>query len=137
MKYNVGLTHLKGKDNVIAHTLSHVSLLNPETADKDDYNVIPVHYIMSEVSAMEFKLERVRVVTKADLVTSQLKHQILERWPDARRRVPESIHSSWNYRDEMISKAHKLVIPVTQKHEFLKDLHIDHLREGKTLFRAR
>ena len=33
----------------------------------------------------------------------------------------------------LIFKAHKLVIPVSQKHEFLKDLHVGHLGEEKTL----
>ena len=75
-KYDVKLKYLKGKDNAIADAFSCVSLLEPETADKDDFDTIPVHMIMSEVSAMESQLERVRMAMQADPVLSQLKHQI-------------------------------------------------------------
>ena len=56
--------------------------------------------------------------------------------------IPERSHPFWNYRDELavedwlIFKANKLVIPESQKHKFIKDLHIGHLGEKKTLFRA-
>ena len=48
----------------------------------------------------------------------------------------------WNYRDELsvedglIFKAHMVMIPASQKHEFLKDLLIGHLWEN-TLIRVR
>ena len=67
---------------------------------------------------------------------------MFQEWPNVRS-VPESIHPFWNYRDELavedglIFKAHKLVIPSSQKHEFLKDLHVDHLGEEETPLRAR
>ena len=83
-----------------------------KAADKDNFDVIPVHHIMSEVSAMEFQLGRVRVVTQADPILSQLKHQIFQGWQDVRRSVPESIYPFGNYRDELaiedgfIFKAH-------------------------------
>ena len=139
-KYNVELTYLKGKDNVIADALCCVSSWKPEAADKDD--IIPVHHITSEVSAIESQLERVRVVTHADPVLSQLKHQIFQGWPYVQRHFLESIHLFWNYRDELvvkdglIFKAHKLVIRESQIYEFLKDLHVGYFREEKTLRRA-
>ena len=49
----------------------------------------------------------------------------------------------WKYRDEqvgeegLIFKAHKLVIPASQKHKFLKDSHVGHLGQEKTLIRVR
>ena len=141
MKYDVKLMYLKDKDNVITDTLNHVSPLEPEAVDKDDFDTLPVHDITSEVSAMESKLGTVRVATQADPVLNQLKQQLFQRWPDARRSVPESIHQFWSYRDEpavedgLIFKAHKLVIPASQRHGFLKDLHIGHLGEEKILLR--
>ena len=49
----------------------------------------------------------------------------------------------WNYREELaiedglIFKAHRLVIPTSQRAEYLKDLHACQLEEEKTLLRAR
>ena len=111
--------------------------------DKDDSDAIPVHHIMSEVSAMESHLERVRVAMHADPVFSKIKHQIFHGWPDARRSISKSIFPFWNYIDELvvegrlIFKVHKLVIHTSKKHKFLKDLHICHLGEKKTLLQAR
>ena len=53
-----------------------------------------------------------------------------------------NIYPFWNFRyelveeDVLIFKDHKLVIPTSQKHIFLKDLHVDHLEEEKILLRA-
>ena len=55
-KYDVELTYLKGKDNVIADALSWVSPLEAETKDRDNFGVIPVHHITSEVSAIGSQL---------------------------------------------------------------------------------
>ena len=112
------LAYLKGKNNVITDILSHVSPFELEAADKDDLDAIPVHHIISEVSATEFQLEIVRVAMQTDPVLSQLKHQIFQGWPDARN-ILESIHPFWNYRgelvleDALIFKGHKLVIPAS------------------------
>ena len=76
---------------------------------------------------------------KVNPILSQLKHQIFQGWQDARRGIPESIHPFWYYRDELsveyrlIFKTHKLVFPASQMHEFLRDLHVSHLGEEKTL----
>ena len=81
------------------------------------------------------------VAMQADPVLSQLKHHIFQGSPDARS-IPESILQFWNYRydltveDGLIFKAHKLVIPASQKHKFYKDLHVGHTGEEETLLRA-
>ena len=74
---------------------------------------------------------------QADLVLNQLKHQIFHGWPYARS-IPKSIHPFWNYRDGLevedgfIFKVHRLMIPASKKHEFLKDLYFGHLGEEET-----
>ena len=71
-----------------------------------------------------------------------LKQQIFQGWPDVRRSIPERTHPFWNFRDELVVEerlildSHKTVIPVSQKHKFLKDLHIGHFGEEKTPLRV-
>ena len=138
-KYDVELTYLKSKDTVIADALIQVSPLEPDTEDKDNFDVIPVHNITSEIPATESHLEAVRVVTQADPLLSQHKHQVFQGWSDARRNILESIYPFWNYWDELsvenglIFKTHKFMIPTSQQQEFLKDLHDSHLGEEKIL----
>ena len=143
MKYDVELMYLKGKDNIIADAVSCVSPLKSEEAHKDDFDIMPVHHITSEVSATEPQLDRMRVAIQADPVLSQPKHQIFQGWPDVGRCVPERFNTFLNYRDELavedglIFKGHKLVILASQKHGFLQDLHAGHLGEEMTLLRVR
>ena len=97
---------------------------------------------MSEIPSSVSQLEIVRLATQADPILSQLKHQIFQGWPDTRRGISEIIIPFWNYQDDLsvenglILKAHKLLILPSQQHEFLKDLHVSHLGEEKTLLQA-
>ena len=50
-KYDAELTYLQGENDVIADALSHVSLLQPESKDRDNFDAIPVHHITSEIPA--------------------------------------------------------------------------------------
>ena len=139
VKYDVELTYLRCKDHVIADSLSHVSSLELEAVDKDDLMQYQSTTFMSEVSAMESWLERMRVAIQADPVLSKLKKQIFWGWAYVRRSVLESIHPFWNYRDELAVEDWLIFKPdnlTFQKHEFLKYLHIGHLGEQKTLLRA-
>ena len=128
-KYDVQLTYLKGEDNDIEDALSQVSPHEPETEGRDNFGVIQVHHITSEIPDTGSFLEAVRVSTQADQVLSQLKHQIFQGWQDARSGIPDNIYPFWNYWDELLlkisksSKTHKLVIPTSQQ-EFLRDLHV-------------
>ena len=63
-KYDVELTYLKGKDNVIADAFNKVSPLEPESEDRDNFGTIQVYHITSEVPASGSQPEAVRVVTQ-------------------------------------------------------------------------
>ena len=75
-KYDVDLTYLKGKDIVIDDALNQVSQLDPESKDKENFSVIIVHHITSDIPAIGSQLAALRVATQANPVLSQLKHQI-------------------------------------------------------------
>ena len=53
-KYNVELTYLKGKDNVMADALSPVSPLEPGAEERDNLGAILVHHITSKIPATGF-----------------------------------------------------------------------------------
>ena len=81
---------------------------------------------------------------QADVVLRQLKHPILQGWPDAKRSIPESIYLFWNYMYQyelsvdhgLIFKTCKFMIPTMQQPELLKDLHVVNLAEKKTLLQV-
>ena len=133
------MTYWKGKDNVLADSLTLVSPLELESEDRDSFGIISVEHITSEIPTKGSLLHTVRMATQAEPVLSQLRHQIFQGWPDVRRGILETIYPFWNYNDELFVedelnvKTHKLVIPTSQQQEFLKDLHYGHLGNKKTL----
>ena len=142
-RYKIQVEYICGKDNSIADVLSRVEPLSPKPMDSKQMDVIPVHHITSTVPAIYNRLDRTRVATTADPALNQLRHYIFHGWPLQRQQLPEKFQHYWNYREELqlkmawYFKAHRLVIPTSLRAEYLKDLHASHLREEKTLFRAR
>ena len=136
-------TRFRGKDNSIADALSRVDPLSPEPQDAKQMDAIPVHQITNAIPATDNRLDRTRIATTADPTLNQLRHLIVHCWPLQKRQLPEPVQHYWNYREEiaiedgLIFKAHRLVIPRSQKAEYLRYLYAGHLGEEKTLLRAR
>ena len=106
-------------------------------------DTILVHQITNPIPATDNRLDRTRIATTADPTLNQLRHYIFHGWPLQKCQLPQPIQHYWNYCEELaiedglIFKAHRLVIPTSQRAEYLKDLHEGHLGEEKTLLRAR
>ena len=126
-RYEIQVEYICGKDNSIADALSRVDPLSPKPMDSKQMDVIPVHHITSTVPATDNPLDRTRFATTADPALYQLRHYIFHSWPLQRQQLPERLQHYWN----------RLVIPTSLNAEYLKDLHVGHLGEEKTLLRAR
>jgi len=142
-RYEIQPEYIRGKDNPIADALSRVDPLSPEPQDAKQMDAIPVHQITNAIPATEHRLDRTRIVTTADPTLNQLRRYIFDSWPLQKRQLPEPIQHYWNYReglaieDGLTFKVHRLVIPTSQRAEYLRDLHAGRLGEEKTLLRAR
>ena len=74
---------------------------------------------------------------------NQLRHYIFHGWLVQKCEHPQPVEYYWSYckelaiEDELVIKAHRLVIPTSRRAEYLKDFHAGHLREQKTLLQAR
>ena len=138
-RYEIQLEYIRGKDNSIADALSRADPLSPEPQDAKQMDTIPVHQITNAIPATDNRLDR----TTAVPTLNQLRHYIFHGWPLQKCQLPRPIQHYWNYRGELaiedglIFKAHRFVIPTSQRAEYLKDLHAGHLGEEKTLLRAR
>ena len=142
-RYEIQVEYISGKENAVADALSRVDPLSPKPMDTKQMDAVPVHQVTASVPATENRLDRTRVATSADPALSQLRHYIFHGWPLQKQQLPEHVQHYWNYREELaiedglIFKAHRLVIAMSQRLEYLKDLHVGHLGEEKTLLRAR
>eukprot|EP00914_Ancora_sagittata_P034747 GHVO01070115.1.p1 GENE.GHVO01070115.1~~GHVO01070115.1.p1 ORF type:complete len:862 (+),score=100.28 GHVO01070115.1:29-2587(+) len=146
-EYDLTLEYLKGKDNVIADALSRMTISPEDTRDsrqdQDPETTIPVHAITNNISASESRLMKLRKAATTDPTMSQLAHYILQGWPQHRHLTNPEVQDYWNYKNELsvedgiIYKNDRLVIPESERSEFIRDLHAAHLGEEKTLLRAR
>lgn len=92
------------------------------------------------IPATDNRLDRTRIATNADPALNQLRHFTFHGWPLQKRQLlePERYYCN-NYREEvaiedgLIFTAHRLVIRILQRAEYLRDLHAEHLGKGKTL----
>ena len=139
-EHDVHMEYLKGKDNSIADALSRLPLASSNDTEVD---IIPIHAITNTVDASEPKLNALRRATMTDPTMNQLIQHILHGWPAYRHIVSPDLHPYWNYKDELsvedgiIYKGDRIIIPASERNQFVQDLHAGHLGEEKTLLRAR
>jgi len=132
-RYEIQLEYIKGKDNSIADTLSRVNPLSPEPQDAKQMDAILVHHITDAIPATANHLDRTRIATTADPTLNQPRHYIFHCWPLQKCQLPQPVEHYWNYHEELaiedglIFRAHRLVIPTSQRAQYLKDLHAGHL----------
>lgn len=131
-RYEIQLEYIRGKGNSIADALSRVDPLSPKPQD-----VIPVHQITNAIPETDNRLDRTRIVTNADPTLNQLRHYIFHGWALQKCQLQQPVQHYWNYREELaiedglIFKAQHLVIPRSQRAEYLRDLHAGHLQRRK------
>ena len=141
-RHEIQLEFIRGKDNTVAEARSQVDPLSPKPMDIKQMDVIPVYQHISAILSMDNHLHRTRIATTAHPALYHLQHYIFHGWPLHKRQLPELVQHYRSYREELaigdglIFKAHRLVIPISQRAEYLKDLHAGHLGEKKTLLRA-
>ena len=141
-RYEIQLEYIRGKENSIADALSRVDPLSPEPWDAKQTDAIPAHQITNAIPATDNCLDRTTIATTADPTLNQLQHYIFHGWPLQTRQLPEPVQHYWNYCEELaiknglIFKDHCLVIPTSQRAEYLRDLCAGHLGEEKFLLRA-
>ena len=103
-----------------------------------------MHQITNAIPSTDNCLDRNRIASAADPTLNQLGHYIFHGWPIQKHQLPglEPVQHYWNYceelaiKDGLIFKVHCLVIPISQRAEYLRDLHAVHWGEEKTQLRA-
>ncbi|XP_013412201.1 uncharacterized protein K02A2.6-like [Lingula anatina] len=135
--YNLNVVYRKGKDMVVADTLSRAYL--PDTSSDvtglDDLCLIDMISVSSE------RYSDIRTRTQREL--QPLYNTIVQGWPDTRRETPYEIRNFWDSRDQLsvfdgvIYKGLRIVIPPSLQKYMLSLIHESHLGVVKCKQRAR
>lgn len=138
-KYQIKeIGYVPGKLLYLADTLSRAYL--PTTEPQIEEDVVMIHCLQLEGSA---KAQLYEVYDKDDAMT-MLKSAILDGWNWAiKKQAPAAVQPFWNYRDELyiqedlVYRGARLVIPQSQRRDYLIKLHAGHLGMDKCIERAK
>ena len=141
-QYNLKITYLKGKDNLVADALSRVSPMQC-VDDEDNLDIVPVHLLTDDLPADSANIMNFREATADDQTSCILIKTVTDGWPHTRKDCHPLLEPYWNYRDEicvengLLFKGFRLIIPESLRGKILQTIHQGHFGVEKMQLRAR
>ena len=145
MRYDFTISHVPGKDLVVADTLSRAPACRPTENDQalvQEANAF-VNLVTSNLPATEQRLQEIKQHQANDAVCQQLSHYCQSGWPE-RKTLPaeiqpySSVSSELSVEDGLLLRAPRLiVIPTALRQGVLDQLHTGHQGIHKCRERAR
>ena len=140
MRFNPSVSHIPGKQLVIADALSR----NPVSHDdKDSKSADEVEFSIDSLHALwpasQHRLQQIRELTSHDPDLSLVKEYILNGWPRQNSQLPPSlkcfvdVKSLLSIAEGIITYGDRILIPPTLRKEMLERLHESHQGISKTL----
>ena len=130
-KYNLQVRYKKGKEMLLADTLSRAYLpevnateFARELEDIDHRVWLPV---------TEDRWQQLKNAAADDPVQQKLREVIRSGWPENRAQVPECVRPYFDVRDELtiqnelIFKGHQIVVPAVLRKELMEKTHASHI----------
>ena len=138
-KYSFRVVWRKGKNLIIADTLSRAPQPFTEPSNVEEYEVHSVRNLpISDVRIAEFREE-----TSKDLILQMVQKYVNQGWPDSKNAVPLEVRPFWCVRDELyvseglVLRREKLVVPISLRRSMLSKIHASHLGIEKCTARAK
>ena len=138
-RYDLTLIYKKGKDLIIADTLSRAYLPESEVSEMelDDTQVI------SAVSITESKLEELQRASANDLTNGKLMELSNKGWPKTDSSLAPELRHYFPFRDELglddgvMYRGQRIIVPEILRQQYLSLLHQGHIGIEGTRRRAR
>ena len=140
-KYNLKVVYKRGKDMLVADTLSR-AYLTEESLSKSTASLARIDPKLTLVVRDE-NHKKIKAETQADEELQTLTKIIHGGWPANRVNVPESIRQYFNVRDELtvddglVYRSDRLVVPTALRREMLEKAHQGHVGMEGCLRRIR
>ena len=144
MRFQFTISHVPGKELIIADTLSRAPAADPTPADKgfqDEANVF-VDAIMQSLPATEERMEEIKSLQLRDPVCQQILAYCQSGWPD-QRSLPNSLKPYFPVAaelaetDGLLMRGSRIVIPPSLRRQILDRIHGSHQGITKCRERAR
>ena len=144
-EYNINLIYKRGSEMYLADALSRAfpSSIEEEQFERDIHSERFIHLVSTESYVTNRKIAAIKAENRDDETMQQLRDQINQGSPEQKSLVPAVLQPYFPYRhdlttdDELIYKAHNILIPPKLRSETLCKLHHSHQGIEKTKRLAR
>ena len=132
MRFNAIASHVPGKDQVVADTLSRQPLEVSDTPDTEDIVKTYIDSIMATVPILDPMIENIKDSTELDLNLMKAMNYTQSSWPRLSHDLGDELRDLYHVRDEltvidgMLVRGHRIVVPTSMRSEVLVKLHIGH-----------
>ena len=126
----------------LADALSRVTP-TPVEEDGIQLPIVAVNLITSNVPVSSTEIELIHSESSKDPTFTVLRYYINLGWPSECRKLPQELHTFWNYREDLsvedglITKGARLLIPSILRKRILEQIHEGHQGIEKCMLRAR
>ena len=144
MRFNYTISHVPGKQLVIADMLSWVPTDIPSASDLhfEAATQAFVNMVLQTIPATEQRLAQIRELQSTDRVCAQVKQYCQTQWPNrtvlSKEIIPYYlIRTELSIEDGLLLRGCRIIIPLQLQPEILDNLHTGHLGITKCRARAR
>ena len=146
-KYDFTIKYVKGKDQVLADTLSravetdNMKPIKTEIPEEEIHEMVA--QIINEIPASDSKREEIKKKQLADEECQALRKLSKFGWPDSIKATPTLAKPYWSFREEIVEnnglllKSTQIIIPKDMRADMLRRIHGGHLGIELSRQRAR
>ena len=118
-RYQLTVSHKKGKELYVADTLSRAALNDPTSIGVDQAEVFRLELAEIDLKPSQLTadtLQRIRSESNKDSAPAALNEIVINGWPDERKEGPKQRMLYWGYRDEIpaydgvLFKSHQVIV---------------------------
>ena len=141
MGYDLEFKYVKGKDLLIADTLSRLQTTNQNRSKSEQE--IEITRLVIEDQSLTSHLSEIAVETGKDTVLQSVIRHISEGWTTRKGHLPAALLPFWTIKDELsfgdgvVYRGDRIVVPTTLRKTLTAKLHQAHMGTESTLRRAR
>ena len=135
------MQYQRGVEIPLADTLSKLTPL-PTEENGIQLPIIAVNQITANIPHSSNNLDQIHEETRKDPMLKLLMLYISNGWPCEWKQLPQELHASWNYREDMsiedgiATKGHRILIPSMLQRKALQQIHKGHQGVEKCMLKA-
>ena len=141
-KYDILFTYKRGREMLIADTLSRAYLEDSAEEIEEDEIIAMIHMVTRCISVSDPVMAAIKKETKLDADMQKLQKFMIDGWP-VKSKVPPQLRPYMVFTEELyeadglLMKGPRIIIPAKLRKDVLSKLHKAHLGMEKTKQRAR